>query len=301
MHVGLPRCASSSLQDWAGTNSALLAQQGIVWPEVDDAGLEAARHQWLVEALKVGSDGRLERVLADHGNDDILISSEGLSLQFDHFPTEQLDWFRQATAGWEVRLILMTREILDWQRSMWKQCMVNPVQDGTDFGLSVDMADFGGLPRIRRLMDIRRLSRDMEKGFGAKDVTVVSSDGDWLTDLARLMDLDLSSATMPPRRQESLPDAVIEIVRAINAEGTAGGPREGLLALLQMALDTRSDSLRELLRQKGPLLAGQIDAVAEAMDRVAKRCSLMPATRIAIETMIERLAELGPAVETDRI
>lgn len=298
LHVGLPRCGSSALQDWACTNAALLARQGIIWPAVDNAGLEAARHQWLVEALKTGSDGRLESLLADAGDDDILMSTEGLSLQFDSFPAEQMAWFREAAADWDVRLIIMTREVTGWQRSMWKQCMVNPVQAGSDFGLSVDLADFGSLPSTRRLMDIKRLPRDMQRGFGATDVTVINSDRDWLADLARLIDVDLAGATTPERRHESLPDPVIDIVRAINAEGTRGGPRRGLLALLQLALDTRSDTLRELLRQTGPTLGGQLGDVAAAMPRIESSCDLMPATRIAIEAMVEKLAELR--AEMDR-
>lgn len=116
LHAGLPKCASSALQDWAESNRALLADQGIGWPETDPAGLAAARHQWLVDALvgAASARARLETVLGQ-ATGDLLISAEALATGLHDFPEAGLSWFRAATQGWRVRLILLTRPISDWQ------------------------------------------------------------------------------------------------------------------------------------------------------------------------------------------
>ena len=267
LHVGLPHCGSSALQDWAGTNRGLLAAQGLVWPETDDCGLMAARHRWLVAALRDGPDGRLPGVLAQAGG-DVLISAEGLTLHFHDFAPEHLAWFREVTEGWDVRLILMTRDLSGWQRSMWKQCMINRPEDGMDFALGVDMADFAARPRVQKLTDLKGLRRDLAEGFGARELIELSSLDDWMPRLAQVIDIDPAGATVPERRHESIADSVVPAVRMINALGAQGGPRDALLALMQETLETRNDTLRELARLQAARLDAEGAALAGTLGRL---------------------------------
>ena len=288
LHVGLPHCGSSALQDWAATNRALMAAQGLVWPEVDDCGLMAGRHRWLVEALLGGPDQRLPEVLAGAGG-DVLVSAEGLTLHFHDFPRERLEWFRQATAGWDVRLILMTRDLSGWQRSMWKQCMINRPEPGMDFALSIDMADFAARPRVQQLTDLKALRRDLVAGFGARDVIELSSLDDWMPKLARALEVDPARATIPARRHESIADSVVPVVLAINALGEMGGPRDALLALMQQTLDTSNDTLRELARQQGGAIPGAADRLAAALAQLQAGCAGQPTSGWLLHAMAEEL------------
>jgi len=288
LHVGLPQCGSSALQDWAATNRALLAAQGLAWPRTDDCGLMAARHRWLVEALRHGPDGRLPRVLAE-ASGDVLISAEGLTLHFHDFAPAHLAWFREVTAGWDVRLILMTRDMSGWQRSMWKQCMINAPEEGMDFALSVDMADFAARPRVQKLTDLKGLRRDLAAGFGAREVIELSSLDDWMPRLARVLDVDPTGATYPARRHESIADSVVPVVLAINALGAGGGPRDALLALMQETIETRNDRLRELARQQAGVLATQAPALSEALARLERDCGAEPTSAWLLQAMGEQL------------
>ncbi len=288
LHVGLPHCGSSALQDWAATNRELMSAQGLVWPEVDDCGLMAGRHRWLVEALLGGPDQRLPEVLGGAGG-DVLISAEGLTLHFHDFPQERLEWFRQATAGWDVRLILMTRDLSGWQRSMWKQCMINRPEPGMDFALSIDMADFAARPRVQKLTDLKALRRDLVAGYGARDVIELSSLDDWMPKLARALEVDPARATIPARRHESIADSVVPVVLAINALGESGGPRDALLALMQQTLDTSNDTLRELARQQGGAIPGAADRLAAALAQLQAGCAGQPTSGWLLHAMAEEL------------
>ena len=288
LHVGLPHCGSSALQDWAGTNRALLAAQGLVWPDTDDCGLMAARHRWLVSALRHGPDGRLPAVLAQ-AEGDVLISAEGLTLRFHDFAPEHLAWFRDVTAGWDVRLILMTRDLSGWQRSMWKQCMINPPEEGMDFALDLDMADFAARPRVQKLTDLKGLRRDLAAGFGARDLIELSSLDNWMPKLARLIDIDATGATVPERRHESIADSVVPAVLRINALGARGGPRDALLALMQDTLDTRNDTLRELARRHRARLDAGAEALAALLDELEADSRAEPTTAWLFQAMAEQL------------
>lgn len=288
LHVGLPHCGSSALQDWAGTNRALLAAQGLVWPETDDCGLMAARHRWLVAALRDGPDGRLAEVLAGAGG-DVLISAEGLTLHFHDFAPEHLAWFRETTAGWDVRLILMTRDLSGWQRSMWKQGLINPPEEGMDFALDLDMADYAARPRVQRLTDLKGLRRDLVAGFGARDLVELNALDDWMPMLARVIDIDATGATVPARRHESIADSVVPAVRRINALGERGGPRGALLALLQDTLDTRNDTLRELARQQRARPDPDAVALAALLEDLEAESRAEPTAAWLFQAMAEQL------------
>lgn len=307
LHVGVPKCGSSALQDWAGTNRALLARQGLDWPEPEATDHMAARHQWLVNALRFGPDARLEQALAA-ASGDVLISAEGLSRHLDDFDPAHLEWFRAVTAGWDVRLILMTRAPGDWVRAMWKDFMLNPAANADEYGLAVGLADFAALPRVRRLGDVRRLGRDLGAAYGARDLTEIDADGDWLPALGRLLDIDLTGASAPPRRHESVSDAVVPVIRAINAlaedrDGSDAALSGPLLALLQQALDSRNDSLRALEAAHGPGLAAQAEALSAAVARLPALAEAQggdPASALVIETMAARLDALGGAGPDER-
>lgn len=288
LHVGLPHCGSSALQDWAGTNRALLAAQGLCWPETDDCGLMAARHRWLVSALRHGPDERLPAVLAQAGG-DVLISAEGLTLHFHDFAPDHLAWFREVTAGWDVRLILMTRDLSGWQRSMWKQCMINPPEDGMDFALDLDMADFAARPRVQKLTDLKGLRRDLAAGFGARDLIELSAQDNWMPKLARVIDIDATGATVPERRHESIADSVVPAVLRINTLGAQGGPRDALLALMQDTLDTRNDTLRELARRQAARPDPRSGTLAALLDELEAESRADPTTAWLFQAMAEQL------------
>lgn len=288
LHVGLPHCGSSALQDWAGTNRALLAAQGLCWPETDDCGLMAARHRWLVSALRHGPDERLPAVLAQAGG-DVLISAEGLTLHFHDFAPEHLAWFRAETEGWDVRLILMTRDLSGWQRSMWKQCMINPPEDGMDFALDLDMADFAARPRVQKLTDLKGLRRDLAAGFGARDLVELSAQDNWMPKLARVIDIDATGATVPERRHESIADSVVPAVLRINTLGAQGGPRDALLALMQDTLETRNDTLRELARRQAAQPDPRSGTLAALLDELEAESRADPTTAWLFQAMAEQL------------
>lgn len=292
LHVGLPKCASSALQDWADANRTALAAQGLDWPDPTPAGLVTARHQWLVGALRVDGDmARLSSELAAAPG-DILISAEGLSLQFEDFPEQHLAAFRNATLGWSVRLILMTRGMTAWQHSMWKQCMINPQRPDAGFGLPLDLADFSKLPRIQRLTALPRLKDALARGYGARDLTEIDVEGNWAAALAGLLDIDMTGLAQPIRRNESIPATATDVVRAINAEGLDGGPRDGLLALMQLALETGNDTLRELVRAREPGAVGDLPELRAALGRIAARLGAGTANTLTLEAMDVRLTEL---------
>lgn len=296
LHVGLPKCAASALQDWAGTNRDLLAAQGITWPGTQDEGLMAARHHWLVATLRFGAPDRLAEVLS-HASGDVLMSAEGLTRHFDEFPAERLAAFRAATAGWDVRVILMHRHIGAWQRSMWKQAMISPGDAAEEYGLALDLPDFAALPRMRRLADLAALRRDLTAGFGARDVAVIAADGDWLADLAGVLDVDLSRATTPPRRHESFADAAIPLVRAINAVSQdVRELRDPLLGLMQLALGSADDQLRTLAHRHGAAALAAPDTIGPLLKDLSAACRSEPGALWIVDGMGDLLAG-APAQE----
>lgn len=175
---------------------------------------------------------------------------------------------------------------------MWKEGLIAPQRPGADLGLAADAADFTALPRIQRVTALARFKGDLVEGFGAGDLTDIEVDGNWLGQLATLMDVDPGGAALPIRRNESIPDTMVDVVRAINAEGLEGGPRDGLLVLMQMALDTGNDTLRELVRQHGPVASADLPGLRAALRRLAARLDDSTANTLTIEAMDRCLADL---------
>jgi hypothetical protein len=218
LHVGLPKTATSALQRWLHSNGSQLEAAGARYP--GGAHLSGDKHQFMVGQLRNRGIASLEGLLAERRQETVLLSSEGLSNHFYDFREEALERFREDTSAHRVEVVMLVRQPERWLHSYHKQCVINPVNGASElWGTSMTERELADHPRIRKLMDIRQLSSDIARGFGARQMHILNFEEDWFSDFLGLLSLDPGKCPPLPRVNESPPGWAVEILRCLNGLG----------------------------------------------------------------------------------
>ena len=248
LHVGLPKTATSSLQLWCDRKRERLAARGVSYPKEWASDL-FPKHQFLVGGLLSGDLRRLAAVLAAEEAGTVLLSAEGLTNHLYDFPPPALEAFRAATAADEVAVFMVSRAPASWTRSYYKQAVLNPPRPEYDYATALDYEAFRERPRVRRLTDLPALRRDLEAAYGAREVVVAAYEDDWMAAFRGVLGL-ADTVGFEPLAQvhTSVPDAVIALVRRLNAMQLPEQARADFLALVQAAVDTDHNALKHFYR-----------------------------------------------------
>lgn len=267
LHVGLPKTGTSALQRWCHANSGPLLERGIRYP-TPSADTEMPKHQFIVSDLMVGDVSRTARALAEGGEEETILSSEGLSNHLYDFRPLGLARIRAIFETFHLTVFMVHRRLEDWLRSYHKQCAINPRRAAYYYGTGLELDAFRELPRVRRLMDVARLVEDCAAAYGAREVVATEYESDWPGRFFSLCGYRPAEKVEFEVTNESVPDWILEAVLRINRLPLSDKARTAWLGTLQRFSDSRHVGLRkhEATAASGAfwreLDPGLVDAVA---------------------------------------
>ncbi len=247
LHVGLPKTATTAFQSWMRSNTDDLAEQGVLYPALFGSGGD--KHNFIVSWLRNNRNfKRLGKILGASKGDAVLLSNEGLSNHFDDFDGDALSKFREVTQGWDVQIILVTRDAESWVRSYHKQCVLNPNNGGSPlWGTSMTVDEMAKHPRVRRFLENDTFAHDLKCAFGASQVHRFKyEDIDWFQACLSKMGVSMSMAVILPQSNQSLPDWAIEVLRHVNSVTDDMSIRNGWKLSLQNHLSSNHTILTNL-------------------------------------------------------
>jgi len=228
LHGGLPKCASTTLQFWAGAHRETLLSHGINYP-TSTVNTHAPKHQEIVRAFIDNEFDPLDALLKQDPATTLFLSTEGLANHF--FDLERNPWatarLRAAFAGRRITLVMIRRNRDAWLRSYHQQQVSNPPNDNYLHGTTLRFDEFVQHPRVQRLLDTDKLFADMAELYQAEDVLVADLEGDWaaqVTDWIGVPQLADSLRSFPSQNQ-GLSVAGTEMLRQANALNLKDGRR----------------------------------------------------------------------------
>lgn len=244
LHVGLPKTGTSALQRWCYANSGRFLEQGIRYP-TPSADTEMPKHQFIVSDLMTGDLSRTARAVAEGGEDDTVLTSEGLSNHLYDFRPIGLEKIRDLFERFHLTVFLVHRNPEDWLRSYHKQCAINPRNAAYYYGTGLDLHAFRELPRVRKLMNVPNLAQDCAAAFGTKEVVATEYDSDWLMRFLGLCGYTPTGKVELEVTNESVPDWLFEAVLRINRQPLNDNARIAWLGTLQRFTDSRHIGLKK--------------------------------------------------------
>lgn len=246
LHIGLPKTASTTIQDWAAANRTALARAGVLYPpSFLTAGL--TKHQELAVTLMSGHQQAVSD-LFDHISDTldrtpdahtVVLSTEGLA---GHLPEgesqpEHLEILREFFAPFsETVLFMMQRDPQAWVRSYHQQKICNPPGPRFDHGTSMTLEAFTRSPRTRALMDYPALLARAMQAYGASRFVTSNLEENWPKAFCDTIGVPAMSDSLAryPHSNTGLSRPATELMRQLNAWGLPNGPmRTELVAWLR--------------------------------------------------------------------
>ncbi|WP_424933097.1 capsular polysaccharide synthesis protein [Amaricoccus macauensis] len=241
LHVGLPKTATTTIQNWAETARAALAERGIVYPPTKP-GRDHPKHQELVNFLmgktphrqerkpsessrsdpgnaSAGPGSALDLVLYDHGAPITLISAEGLTFHLLDFQPERLEALRARLKHHDVTLFVNSRDPDGWLRSIHQQFIVNPPVPEQHYGTDMTVEQMRELPRVQLMLDHGALERRLREAYGTDRIVWADLAGDWAERLCALLDApDLAQdIRATPSANRGLSPQATELMRRVNS------------------------------------------------------------------------------------
>jgi len=222
LHVGYPKTATTTIQQFLHSNPAYLRRQGYIYPQLakarqDSPGVSENAHNGLAVEIRRGAPARLWKRLAALVEQDpqrhVVLSGEGFS---GCDPAA----VREALGDWEVVIVYYVRE--------FSKIITSQYAHRTKIGFNTDDFDsFLDVTLTRPALDLTRQMARWAKVFGPKRIKIRALDdrcvfgGDVRLDFLDAIDIDRSA--IDRSRVEMTPDAnsalgwkTLEILRDLN-------------------------------------------------------------------------------------
>jgi hypothetical protein len=218
LHIGRHKCGSSSIQSFMSGNAERLRELGVLYPGI---GRNRDAHHQLAQQLRNGDFGSIDQIAAlkaDHADDCVVVSSEGL-WQLRESEVAEL---RARTARQNVMIVLYIRDLAGWIPSRYNEYTRR----------GINLLNFDEFYERHNLSNGLRIVSSAElwaRSFGWENIRVRSLDkrsltgGTLVDDFLSLFGLSLvdfggaDAAGLEPRNL-SLGWKVLEVLRAQFAE-----------------------------------------------------------------------------------
>lgn len=248
LHVGLPKAASTTIQDWALSNRETLREAGIDYP----LPAVAARHQNLVRGLIDGKQDWLRETLHNSPCPTLFLSAEGLSWHLQDSPESHLKEIRSILAPFDTVMVFNDRDPQKWARSFYRQLIVNPVNKKFNYGTSQHYEDFIATERVQFMLDRDALVARAQQAYGVDRTVRTALEQDWAQDLCTLLNIPemASDLRSHPRQNEGFDVDVTEFCRQVNAMALATPHRIAVFGLFQGYARSTIDVIRNTLNNQ---------------------------------------------------
>ena len=245
IHVGLPKCGSTTLQETLGGMRGELTTRGVYYPPSFRPNFEAANtrmnNEW------AGGDIGVDHVVAEArkaGAHHCILTSEYIAINVATYDVDLLrragNWL--AANGVELQLIQISRPQNDFLLSMYRQSITNGPENAAKYS-DWDLAalrhyydtSFQTLCDTLRPAEVNRHSL---------------TDSGWIESV--FSSLGLPAPSSANRANRSAPDVSIEVLRQFNKMGDAAPSRVYISRLISLAIGRANNSLMRQACRRPP-------------------------------------------------
>ena len=227
LHIGMPKCGTTSLQMALARNADKLARQGVYYPRLRDKPF----HHDIFYAIRDQRMSSLDEQFAEIADKarslpKTIISTENFC--WDHRP-EIVDATKSFFSNFDtVKIIIFLRNIFDFHNSWYCEHIQGFENQGTE-----DVADFFTEDRLEKLNFVKILA-NWRDTHGKDNVSIafvdkIGNDGDSLIEaFLRLVGSEIPEGFATPKRKFNISLNAPQIIakRQINAIKTATTRRE---------------------------------------------------------------------------
>lgn len=221
LHIGLPKCASTTIQFWADANRDALREHGVRYPK-PSPGTEDPKHHDLVRFLMTGGQKALTHELfACDPGETLFLSAEGLTNHL--FDAMRDPWALAKLRGYfrpfKLTLVMLRRDPEAWVASYYQQQLRNPPGERFLHGTALPLEAFIAKERVQYLMEAEQVAQDAKAAYGADEIHVFDLKDDWagaLTDVLGVPQYMAESLRHAPRKNEGLNPATAGLLKQAN-------------------------------------------------------------------------------------
>ena len=245
IHVGLPKCGSTTLQETLGGMRGELATRGVFYPPSFRPNFEAANTRMNNEWAR--GDIGVNHVVAEArkaGAHHCILTSEYIAINVATYDVDLLrlagDWL--TANGVELQLVQISRHQNDFLLSMYRQSITNgPVNAAkySDWDLAALCHYYD--TSLQTLCDTLRPAEVARHSL---------TDSDWIGSV--FSSLDLPAPSSLNRANRSAPDVAIEVLRQFNKMGDAAPSRVYVCRLISLAIGRANNSLMRQACRRPP-------------------------------------------------
>ena len=225
IHAGTPKTGTTSLQTYLDKRQRKLRGKGILYPH----NLEklqhptAPKHQWfeknLVTTHLTYFLENFKNIIAQVKEEThtIILSSEGIYNCWWDFPEDSKAILGELKALFDTEIWVWFREPVEFIESYYKQCIRNPrIETNPCYGKDLSFADMLEIPWFAQHLNYQGFVSDCQHLFGEDKVLAFNYDGDVVQEVIQRLGLATPSDNPTPRQNNSLNNASIALLRAIN-------------------------------------------------------------------------------------
>lgn len=277
IHAGTPKTGTTSIQTYLSKKQRKLRGNGILYPHNLAASNNpgAPAHQWFEKNLVTT---HVENFVANMSNvisqikDDthtIILSSEGIYNYWWDFPDASKTLLGELATLFDVQVWVWFREPVAFIESYYKQCIRNPqVASNPCYGKNLSFAEMLDVKWFSQHLDYRGFVNECKTIFGQNSVSAFEYNDDVVQQVSQLLGLATAHDNPTPRQNNSLNNASISLLRALNQYDVKAKDKERLMPLLKeingimdsyvKPKDMRDNLIDEVVRKRVLALASPV-------------------------------------------
>ena len=242
IHAGTPKTGTTSIQTYLSKKQRKLRGKGVLYPHNLEASNNpgAPAHQWFEKNLVTT---HVDNFVANFTNlisqikedtHTIILSSEGIYNYWWDFPDASKDLLGELAKLFDVKLWVWFREPVAFIESYYKQCIRNPqVASNPCYGQDLSFADMLDVEWFNKHLDYQGFVSECTAVFGQSSVSVFEYNGDVVQQVSQLLGLATAHDNPTPRQNNSLNNASVSLLRAINRYDVKAKDKERLMPYLK--------------------------------------------------------------------
>lgn len=297
LHIGLPKTGSTALQQAIYERREDLLRQGVLYPanihRADDP-----KHNFLLELARKDQGYDLALEPGYKKAQRIVLSNEALSNDlYLHGMERNLKFAEKLKIHGELEVCMVLRRKSDWLRSYYKQAVINqPVKGKPHYQNTLTIQAFQEIEAVRQLLDYESLIQDVCAGFNAPVRVMRYEDATVSQVVEYCTGVPAKTALVRRKHNESVPDAVVEIMRQLNAMIGSLDEKYAWSYVVMQACEIRHDVLNTLASRATEHAVLALDSAK--LEALAYRaCETPELDKAVVENMItlmkSKLAEIN--------